>query len=56
MQHDRFAHEIRAIFAMPQQQSALDVSMLDSEPTGEPSQLDVLRHLVNHFARTALSD
>jgi hypothetical protein len=56
MQHDRFAHEIGAIFAIQQQQGALDVSMPDSEPTGEPSQLDVLRHLVNYFACTSISD
>ncbi len=56
MQHGRFVHEIRAVFALQQHQGGLDVSMPDSEPTGEPSQLDVLRDLVNYFARTALSD
>ena len=56
MLHDRFAHEITAIFAIQQQQGALDVSMPDCEPTGEPEQLDVLRDLVNDVARTALSD
>jgi len=36
MQHDRFADEITAIFAIQQQQGVLDVSMPVSEPTGEP--------------------